>query len=79
MRTEDIREFVNKRPFEPFRITLTDGRTYDVVHPELAMVGRSSMVIGVPAVDKSEPVYDRAITVSLIHIMQAEPVTAAGD
>jgi hypothetical protein len=37
------------------------------------MVGRSSIVIGVPAPDESEPVYDRLVTVSLIHVMQIEP------
>jgi len=74
MRPDDIRNFLNKRPFQPFRITLTDGRSYEVRHPELAMVGRSVVAIGVPAPDESEPVFDRLVTVSLIHIMQIEPV-----
>ena len=73
MRPDDVRDFVNKRPFQPFRITLTDGRSYEVRHPELAMVGRSEILIGVPAPDESEPVYDRLVTVSLIYIMQIEP------
>ena len=73
MRPDDIRNFLNKRPFQPFRITLTDGRNYEVRHPELVMVGRSSIVIGLPAPDESEPVFDRFVTVSLIHIMQIEP------
>ena len=74
MRPDDVRDFVNKRPFQPFRITLMDGRSYEVRHPELAMVGRSAVAIGVPAPDDSEPVYDRLVTVSLIHIMQIEPL-----
>jgi hypothetical protein len=73
MRPDDIREFVVRQPFRPFRITLTDGRSYDVRHPELAMVGRSTMVIGIPAPDDPTPVYDRFVTVSLMHIMQLEP------
>ena len=73
MRPEDIRQFLLRRPFQPFRLTLTDGRTYDIRHPELAMVGRSTVAIGVPAPEESEPVYDRLVTVSLLHIMQAEP------
>src|SRR5512142_1083128 len=35
-----LRGFLTSRPFQPFRITLTDGRTYDVSHPELALFGR---------------------------------------
>lgn len=78
MRPEDIREFLNRQPFQPFRITLTDGRTYEVRHPELAMVGRSAVAIGLPAPGDSEPVYDRLVTVSLLHVMQMEPVATAG-
>jgi hypothetical protein len=70
---EDIRGFLQQRPFHPFRITLTDRRTYEVRHPELAMVGRSSMAIGVPAPTETNPVYDRLVTVSLLHVMQIEP------
>ncbi len=77
MRTEDVREFVHRRPFRPFRVTLTDGRTYDVHHPEMAMVGRSSVVIGLPQPGDPEPVYDRAVTVALIHIMQIEHIETA--
>ena len=74
MRTEDLREFLRRQPFQPFRLTLTDGRTYEVRHPELAMVGRSTVAIGVPAAGESEPIYDRLVTVSLLHVMQAEPI-----
>lgn len=73
MRPEDIREFLLHKPFQPFRLTLTDGRTYEVRHPELAMVGRSSVAIGVPAENDPRPVFDRLVTVSLLHIMQIEP------
>ncbi len=42
MRPEDMHRFLRRRPFRPFRITLTDGRSYEIHHPELMMVGRSS-------------------------------------
>jgi hypothetical protein len=77
MRPEDIRAFLKETPFQPFRITLTDGRTYEVRHPELAMVGRASIVIGLLAGNKPEPVYDRFVTVLLLHIMQVERVEHA--
>ena len=78
MRLEDIRSFLDRRPFQPFRLTLTDGRTYEVRHPELAMIGRSIVAIGVPAPDDPAPVFDRLVTVSLLHIMQMEPVEPRG-
>jgi hypothetical protein len=78
MRPNDIRVFLQQQPFRPFRITLADGRSYEVRHPEMAMVGRSSLVIGLPAAGDTEPVYDRFVTVSLLHVMQMEPLEAAG-
>ena len=78
MRPSDIRVFLQCQPFPPFRITLTDGRTYEVRHPELVMVGRSSLVIGLPAPGDAEPIYDQFVTVSLLHVMQMEPLEAAG-
>ena len=38
------------------------------------MVGHSTVIIGVPRPRASEPVFDRAVTVSLLHIMQIEPI-----
>lgn len=78
MRPEDIRDFVQHRPFRPFRLTLTDERTYEVRHPELAMVGRSTLAVGVPAPDDPRPIYDHLVTISLLHIMQIEPAEAQG-
>lgn len=72
MRPEDVRQYLERRPFQPLRLTLTDGRTYDVYHPDLLMVGRSSLTIGLPRPGDSRPVYDRIVTVSLLHVMQVE-------
>ncbi len=77
MRPEDIREFLKRQPFQPFRVTLTDGRSYDVLHPELALLGRSWVALGLARPGDSEVVADRLITVSLLHIMQIEPLISA--
>ena len=77
MQSTDILEYVRRKPFKPFRLTLTDGRTYEVHHPELAMVGFSIVVIGVPAPNSTDPVFQRAVTVDLAHIMEAEHLPAA--
>ena len=77
MRPEDFRDYLRKQPFRPFRVTLTDGRTYEVHHPELAMVGRSTVIIGLARPNEPEPVFDRHVTVSLLHIMQIESIVPA--
>jgi hypothetical protein len=40
MRPEDIRDYLGREPYQRIRLTLTDVRTYDIRHPEFAMVGR---------------------------------------
>ncbi len=76
MRPADILEYVRRSPFKPFQITLTDGRTYEIHHPELAMVGRSTVAIGIPADNEAELIYERLVTVDLLHIMEAEQLPA---
>ncbi len=78
MRPEDILKFLRQRPFRPFQITLTDGRVYDIHHPELVMVGRSDMEIGIPSPRYKEPVYERIVFVSLLHVMQVEMLPESG-
>ena len=77
MRPDDIRQLIRQAPFRPFRLTLTDGCTYDIRHPELIALGRSSLFIGLPRQDDPEPVYDEYVIVSLLHVMQVQPVDAA--
>ena len=74
MRPEDITRFVHARPFRAFRIHLTDGAEFDICHPELVMVGRSTVVIGISTGDGSEPVFDRLVHCDLAHITRAEAI-----
>ena len=46
MRSQELRDHLRKRPFRPLRLVLTDGRTFEVRHPELAVVGQSTVAVG---------------------------------
>ena len=76
MPPETLYKQLRRQPFEPFRIHLTDGTTYEVRHPELVMVGRRSAVVGVSDSDEQPPFYDRQTTVALVHIVRLEPLAA---
>jgi hypothetical protein len=73
----DVLQALRKRPFEPFRIQVSDGSTYDVRHPELAMVGLGSVSIGIPASGEAQPVYERVETLSLGQVVKLIPLGAA--
>lgn len=74
MRPDDFLTAIRKRPFEPFRIQVSDGTVYDIRHSELVMVGIGAVIIGVPAAGQDKPVYDRAETVSLAHVVKLLPL-----
>ena len=55
-------------------VILTDRRMYDIRHPELVALRRSSLFIGFPRGDDPQPVYDGHAIVSLLYAVQAKPV-----
>jgi hypothetical protein len=77
MAPEELLTHLRRRPFEPIRIHLTDGRSFKVRHPEMVLPGRRSAVIGVPAAHETEPLYDHRVTVDLLHIVSIQPIPAS--
>jgi hypothetical protein len=81
MTADDLYDYLDKRPFEPFQIQVSDGTLYHIKHPELVMVGVGSISVGVPAVGPpptgpKRPVYQRVITISLQHVVKLLPAEA---
>ena len=70
---EEIRRRLRRQPFEPFCICLSDGKRFEVRHPELLLLGNSALILGV-AVDPEKKEYDRAIDIDLFHIVRLEPL-----
>lgn len=77
MKPEDVLQLLRHRPFEPFRIHVSDGSTFEIRHPELAMVERSKVIIGVPGSEGLEGPVERSIFCALMHITRLEPVNGS--
>ena len=43
-----IREYLDRRPFRPFRVFLSDGSHHEIPHPEFAWVFGGRIFIGLP-------------------------------
>ena len=71
MTLEAIRDWIQRRPFLPFRISTSSGEAYEIRHPELAFLTRAELVIGL---GERDGVPSRYRTVSLLHITAAEPL-----
>lgn len=64
---DDIRTRARRQPFNPFRITTGGGESFDVTHPDLVMVGRRDVVVGLPSSD-DPAVYERIARVAILHV-----------
>ncbi len=70
-RAEDILNRLRERPFRPLRIIASEGLRFDIRHPDLVLVLRHDLMIGVSG--SGEPgIYDRVTRVALVHIVALE-------
>lgn len=76
MAPEELRNSARQQPFEPFRIKLTDGTTYDIRHPDLLWVGQRTAYIGLTG-QPGQTYFERSVKVDLLHISQVIPLDTA--
>jgi hypothetical protein len=55
MTTEAFRKLLKRQPFQPFRLVMSSGKSYDVRHPEMALVLRNDILVGVDVADDGLP------------------------
>ena len=75
MTTENIRDILSRRPFEPVRVVMSSGESYEVRHPDNAMLVRGALVVGYPSNGHDLPPHFAVC--SLLHIAHIEPVRSA--
>ncbi len=73
MRPEDVREHLERHPFEPFRIFMSDGESFDVRHPDFCIVALTTVYVGA-ADPKQRRVAVRVAHCALNHITRIEPL-----
>ena len=74
MTLQTYRDLLNQQPFRPFRIVMSSGQSYEVRHPEMAMLTRSDLLVGIGSVEDGVPA-DFKIC-SLLHVATIEPLVA---
>ncbi len=70
MTADELKEFLKRTPFRPFRIILSSGTVYEIMNPEPAVVMRSELFIAFPG-------EDRWVFVPLPHVAAIETLQAA--
>jgi hypothetical protein len=72
LRPESLRDELHRQPFVPLRIYLTDGKTYDIRHPEMAMITSREVYIGREETAPGSGIARECDLVSLLHVVRVE-------
>jgi len=61
MTSRKVLEYVTAEPFRPFRIKMASGQTFDIGHPEMILVGRTSVRVHSSETDGNEKWHDASL------------------
>ena len=75
MTVQTFRELLTHRPFKPFRLVMSGGQAYEVRHPEMALLTRTDILVGVNETNEGVPASFRIC--SLLHVSAVEPLGPA--
>jgi hypothetical protein len=68
---QTFRDLLASRPFKPFRLVMSSGQSYEVRHPEMAWLTRTSILVGIDDEDDGVPAEFKIC--SLLHVTAIEP------
>ncbi len=74
MTVQTFRDLLTQQPFQPFRLVMSSGYLYEIRHPEMAMLTKTSILVGVDVADDGVPAEFKIC--SLLHVTAVEPLTA---
>ncbi len=79
MTVQAFRNLLEERPFKPFRLVMSSGQCYEVRHPEMAMLTKSDILVGIDIEADGVPAEFKIC--SMLHVTAVEPIepTANGD
>jgi hypothetical protein len=53
---DQLQTLLRQRPFQPFRVHLTDGRSYDVPYRGMTLLADTFINIGIPITEGPHPI-----------------------
>ena len=71
---QTLEDWKNAQPFEPFRVVMTDGKWFDIQHPNLLWPGRSTVLVGLQDPGEQPGVFNRYVSVAMLHVVRVEPL-----
>lgn len=72
MTVNTFREMLSRRPFKPVRLILSSGQSYEIRHPEMALLTRTDILVGTDLSEDGVPAEFKIC--SLLHVTAIEPL-----
>ncbi len=76
MEREQLQHLLRQKPFQPFRVFLRDGRTFDIRYPRMNLLARTYVNIGIPEAGTPLPLCDHTEFVRLSEIARVEMLSS---
>ncbi len=70
MRLEEVYQLLHPQPFQPVRIFVKDGRTFDIPSRDMVVVGKTYLAIGIQATNASAGIIAYSVRVPLDDILR---------
>jgi hypothetical protein len=70
-----IREMMNAKDFRPFRIYMSDGKSYEVENQDMAIITQNSVDIGIHP--DPDGIAEKLVRCAIIHITRIEDLQPA--
>lgn len=71
----DFKKLLHKLPFQPFRLHISDGRTFDVAHPELVSSSKSTLYLRLLIDPDTGEYREEAVVIGLLHVTGTTPLS----
>jgi hypothetical protein len=52
----ELYDLIHREPFQPLRLVMKDGRTFDIRYPRLAIVSHNYLFLGIPLPGDPDPI-----------------------
>lgn len=72
---KDMRNLLDARPFQPFRLYSSDGGYVDIITPEIVLAAKQCAVIGILDPDTTDKAFDRWRILWYLHVTRYEMLT----
>lgn len=77
MTVQTFKTLLTQQPFKPFRLVMSSGQAYEVRHPEMAMLTKTDLLVGIDETRDGVPAEFKIC--SLLHVTSIEPLSLSSN